>query len=296
MCFLLSAIVRDNNSAFESLGAGRLNEATTLTVGVDPTAHWIPTQWLSADLIQTLAVAPLLGDWPPKDPGGLAISYDLWQRTFGGDPHVLGTTVDLGVVTAAIEAVMPQGFHLMNPDTGLWIYQPDADLSRALRSPNRLFTLVGRLKSGVTIAQAQAEMDRLAEVVGSEFPETHQGWGLRVESLHDAYVGGTSRLLWVFQGAVFFVLLIACSNIGALVMSRAASRQKELAIRSALGSGSWRLIRQLLTDNLVLSFLGAVLRVAVASVGIRALVASGIEGLPRLDFAPPSWWVKSRWR
>src|SRR5690606_140037 len=109
----------------------------------------------------------------------------------------------------------------------------------------------------------------LAQVISREFPETHLGWGLKVETLHDAYVGGLRQTLWVFQGAVFFVLLIACSNVGALVVSRAANRHKELAIRSALGSGRWRLVRQLLMDNLLLSFLGAALGVGLAWFGIH---------------------------
>lgn len=283
--------IRDNNTSFESFGTGRLNSAFSVTPSGDTKAQWIPAQFFSADLIRTLGVEPLLGDWPPRDPNGIAISYGLWQRMFGGSPAVLGTTVDLVNVTAPIEAVMPQGYHLMNPDTGLWIYQPDENLARATRSPNRLFTLIGRLKPGVTIGQAQAEMDSLAQVISKEFPETHMGWGLKVESLRDADVGGFRQLLWMFQGAVFFVLLIACSNVGALVISRAAARHKELAIRSALGSGRWRLVRQLLTDNIVLSLLGAALGIGLAWVGVRVLVASGIEGFPRLAEVSMNWRV-----
>jgi putative ABC transport system permease protein len=283
--------VRDNNTSFESFGTGRLNETATITVAGDDRAHWMPSQWFSPGLIETLGVEPLIGDWPPRDPEGVAISYDLWQSVFGGSPNALGTLIDFGIVTAEIQAVMPQGFHVFNPDTDVWIYQPDEGLTNALRSPNRLFTLIGRLKPGVTIAQAQAEMDSLAQVISSDFPETHMGWGLRVESLHHAYVGGFRELLWVFQGAVFFVLLIACANIGALVLSKAAARQKELAVRSALGSGRWRVIRQLLTDNLVLSALGAGLGIILARVGVASLVAAEIEGFPRLSEVSMDWRV-----
>jgi putative ABC transport system permease protein len=241
-------------------------------------------------LARTLGVAPLLGDWP-KDPMGVAISHRLWQRMFGGQPNVLGSTLDLGIAVFVIEAVMPAGFHLLNTDTDIWLYQPDENLSNTLRSPNRLFSLIGRLKPGVTIDEAQAEMAALAQRVGEQFPETHSGWSFKVESLQDAYVGGVRESLWVFKGAVFFVLLIACSNVAALVMSRAAARQKEWAIRSALGSGRWRIIRQLLTDNLVLSFLGAALGVSLAWIGVRVLVASGIEGFPRLSEVGVDWHV-----
>lgn len=283
--------VKDNNSSFESFGTGRLNETATITVVGDDKVHWMRSQFFSDGLIEALAVEPLFGDWPPRDPDGIAISYDLWQSLFGGSPNILGTMVDFGVVTVPIQAVLPEGFHLMNPDTDVWIYQPEGGLTNALRSPNRLFTLIGRLKAGVTIDQAQAEMDALAAVISSDFPETHSGWGFKVESLHDAYVGGSRDLLWIFQGGVFFVLLIACGNIGALVVSQAAARQKELAVRSALGSGRWRLIRQLLTDNLVLTAVGAALGIVLAWVGIGLLAASEIDGLPRLANVRMDWHV-----
>ena len=283
--------IRDNNKSFESFGTGRLNEAFAITFPGDAAAHWIQSQLFSADLLSTVGVRPLLGDWPPKDPNGIAISHGLWQRQFGGSPNVLGTIVDLGVAAVPIAAVMPEGFHLLNPDTDIWIHQADVDLQRAARSPNRLFTLVGRLKPGVTIDQAQAEMNGLAQVIGTEFPETHMGWGLRVESLRDASVGGWRQLLWIFQGAVLLVLLIACSNVAALVMSRAASQQKELAVRSALGSGRWRLVRQLVTDNLLLSVLGAAVGIVLAWAGVRWLIASEIEGFPRLAEVRMDWAV-----
>ena len=283
--------IRDNNTSFESFGTGRLNEAFTVAIPGEPAAHLVSAQLFSADLIPTIGVAPLLGDWPPKDPNGIAISHRLWQRLFGAAPSVVGRTLDLGAGIAPINAVMPEGYQLLNPDTDIWLYQADADLKRAARSPNRLFTLIGRLKPGVTIDRAQAEMNSLAEVIGTDFPETHMGWGLRVESLRDASVGGWQQLLWIFQGAVLLVLLIACSNVAALVMSRAAGQQKELAVRSALGSGRWRLVRQLVTDNLVISALGAALGIGLAWVGVRALVASEIEGFPRLAEVRMDWSV-----
>jgi len=282
--------LRDNNTSFESFGTGRLNEAFSVTPPDGAMPQWLPSQWFSADLVRTLGVEPLLGEWP-NEPFGLAISHGLWQRMLGGSHDVLGTNLDIGLGSTVIEAVMPEGYHLMDPDTDIWIYHPDENMDNALRSPNRLFSLIGRLKPGVTIDQAQAEMNILAQRVSDEFPETHLGWGLKVESLHNAYVGDLRQSLWVFQGAVFFVLLIACSNVGALVMSRAAARHKELAIRSALGSGRWRLVRQLSTDNLLLSFVGAALGVGLAWLGVRALAASGIEGFPRLAEVSLDWRV-----
>ena len=119
--------IRDNNDSFESFGTGRLNEAFTVTLPGDAAAHWVPSQLFSEGMLSTLGVRPLLGDWPPKDPNGIAISHGLWQRQFGGSPNVLGTIVDLGAGTAPIAAVMPEGFHLLNPDTDLWIHQADTD-------------------------------------------------------------------------------------------------------------------------------------------------------------------------
>src|SRR6185503_11766919 len=137
--------IRDNNTSFESFGAGRLNESFTVTLPGDPTAQWVPTQWFSSSMLATTGVQPLFGQWPPQDPNGIAISYEYWQRQFGGSPNALESIVDLGVATAPIAAVMPKGFRLLNPDTDMWAYQADADLARAVRSPNRLFTLIGRL-------------------------------------------------------------------------------------------------------------------------------------------------------
>ncbi|HEX5420963.1 MAG TPA: ABC transporter permease, partial [Gammaproteobacteria bacterium] len=282
--------IRDNSTSFESFGAGRLNEAFSVTPPGAAKSQWIPAQWFSKDLIRTLGVKPYLGTWPDQ-PFGLAISYRLWQRMFGGSPDVLGKSLDIGIGSVVIQAIMPKGYHLLNPDTDIWIYHPDEDMARARRSPNRLFSLVGRLKHGVTIDEAQAEMDRMAKIISDEFPKTHHGWGLKVESLHDAYVGSLRQSLWIFQGAVFFVLLIACANVGALVMSRAAARHKELAIRSALGSGRWRLIRQLLTDNLLLSFFGGVLGIGLAAMGVRVLAASGIASFPGLAEVSLDWRV-----
>lgn len=233
----------------------------------------------------------MLGEWPVEgEQAGLAISHGLWQTMFGSSPDVLGTPINTGL-PGVITAVMPEGYHLMDPDTGIWAYQPDENLAGALRSPNRLFTLIGRLKPDVTVDEAQAEMNRMARVVSDEFPETHEGWGLRVEPLHDAYVGGLGQSLWVFQGAVFFVLLIACANVGVLVVSHAASRQRELAVRAALGAGRWRLGRQLLTENLLLSFLGALVGLALAWGGVRVLSASGLDGFPRLANVTLDWTV-----
>lgn len=283
--------IRDNSESFEHFGTGRLNEAFTVIPRDGDLSQFIPAQFFSKDLVDTLGVEPMLGVWPEESQEvGLAISHGLWQRMYGGTPDILGTSLYTGL-EGVITAVMPEGYHLMDPDTGIWAYQADDNLARALRSPNRLFTLIGRLKPDVTIGEAQAEMDRMAGVISDEFPETHEGWGLRVEPLHDAYVGGLGQSLWVFQGAVFFVLLIACANVGALVVSHAASRQRELAVRAALGSSRWRLVRQLLTDNLLLSFLGAMVGIVLAWVGARSLAASGLEGFPRLEEVSVDWAV-----
>lgn len=284
-------MIRDNSASFERFGTGRLNEALTVIPDDAGMAEWVPAQFFSRDLVDTLGVEPMLGEWPVEDEDvGLAISYGLWQQMFGSSPDVLGTPMNTGL-PGVITAVMPEGFHLMDPDTGIWAYQPDENLAGAPRSPNRLFTLIGRLKPEVTLGEAQAEMDRMAKVISDEFPETHEGWGLRVEPLQQAYVGGLGQSLWVFQGAVFFVLLIACANVGALVVSHAASRQRELAVRAALGSGRWRLVRQLLTDNLLLSMIGALVGIALAWGGVRVLIASGLEGFPRLSDVTLDWTV-----
>jgi len=280
-------ILRDNSTTFESMGAARLNEA--FNVGQDSDASsrdWVPAQWFSPDMIRLLGIQPQLGRWPTGEDAAkgfhVVISHGLWQRMFAESPSAIGAKIRTDALVATVSGVMPRGYQLLNPDTQLWVRQPDENLRTATRSPNRIFTLVGRLKPGVTIEQAQAEMSSLVLRVGEELPATHRGWGVRVESLREAYVAGIRKPLLIFQGAVCFVLLIACANVAGLMLAKAGARQKELAMRTALGSGRGRIVRQLLTESILLSIMGGAVGLAVAAVGIRAFEKATPPAFPRL--------------
>jgi putative ABC transport system permease protein len=282
-------ILRDNSSVFESLGAARLNEGFNVAPDTEnATPDWRAAQMFSTDLIQTIGIKPVLGRWPTADEMAfynVMISYGLWQRMFAGSPDVIGKKLKLDANIGTVMGVMPRGFQLLRPDVDIWVHQPDANLRNAGRSPNRIFTVIGRLKPGVTIQQAQAELNALAPRVGEELPETHRGWGVKVESLHDAYVAGIRRPLLVFQGAVGIVLLIACANVAGLLLAKAGAREKELALRVALGSARTRIIRQLLTETLLLALSGGLVGIGFAAAGLRAFARVNIMNSPLLDQA-----------
>src|SRR5204863_8641149 len=140
-----------------------------------------------------------------------------------------------------------------------------------LRSPNRVFFMFGRLKPGISVEQARLRLATLEAGLGQEL-EMNRGWGIGIESLHDAYVGYMRRPLLVLQGAVFLLLLIACANAASLLLAQAAARQKEFALRVALGSSRTRLIRQLLVENTVLSLAGGALGAVIAWFGMQAVL------------------------
>ena len=176
---------------------------------------------------------------------------------------------------------MPPGFELLNPDVDIWMRQVAQGLLP--RSPNRIFTAIGRLKPGVTVQQAQSEVNAIARRLGEEVPDIHLGWGLKVESLKDVYVGRIRKPLVIFQGAVFFVLVIACANVAGLLLVQGVARHKELAIRSAIGSNRWRIIRQLEVETVLLALVAGGLGWMFASAGLGAFIRFGPPDFPRLN-------------
>jgi len=281
--------LRDHNRSFEYLGAARLDAAFNVgddSPGAAPPER-IRAQWFTVDLVRGLGVNPVLGRWPNGrgEDSGVVISYGLWQHLFGGATDVIGKQLrtDLTQTPLAILDVTPAGFELLNPDAGLWVFQSDQNLrSGAYRSSNRIFTLIGRLKPGVTLDQAQADLNSLMPSLVQEMPDMNRGWSIRLEKLHDTYVGQIRKPLMIFQGAVFLVLLIACANVAGLQLAQASLRQKELSMRAALGSSRGRIIRQLLTESALLSVLGGGVGLALAWGGLRLFVNLSPGGFPRL--------------
>jgi predicted permease len=205
----------------------------------------------------------------------------LWQRRFGADPQIVGRTIQLNGQPYTVVAVMPPDFQFVGPIPELWVplsFPPgDAMYTRG----NRSVDLLARLKPGGTQAQAQADLSAVAESVAREVPE-NAGLGVEIANWQESIVGQIRPLLLLLLGSVAVVLLIACANVANLLLARTAARDHELTVRATLGAGRGRLVRQLLTENLLLAALGAVFGIGLAYVLIRAIPGLGPIGVPRL--------------
>ena len=239
----------------------------------------------------TLGVSPQIGRVPRDDEmvrGSndrlVVLSYAYWQRQFGGAPSVIGKRVTLGSDSYQIVGVMPRTFSFPAPRVEMYIpYStiPDESIPRA--RPVRVVQVVGRLNAGVTVAQANAEMNALARRLSEQYPEIKTLSGAEVVPLRDAMVGKVRATLFILLAAVGFVLLIAAVNLASLMLARATTRERELAIRAALGAERARLIGQLFTESLILAAVGGVLGVVIARFGGQLLVAMASGQLPRAE-------------
>ncbi len=275
---------RHRNRAFEDLTA--LFGATHNLTGVDEPVR-VSSYRVSASFFPLLGVKPALGrTFLPEEerPGWrrvVVLSHGLWQRRFGADTGVIGQTIKLDGEAYTVIGVMPPDFQFLG-QADLWT--PLAlDAGRSDRS-RRFLLVMGRLKPGVTIEQARAEMEAIAGRLGQEYPETNAGWGVNPVPLREEMFSGDAQLvLGLLIGAVAFVLLIACANVANLQLARAQSRQREIAIRAALGAGRLRLIRQLLAESMLLSLLGGTLGLLLALWGNELLSARYASSIPILD-------------
>jgi predicted permease len=251
----------------------------------------VSTAFVTPGFWNTLGVAPQLGRVPRDDEmvrGSndrlVVLSYAYWQRQFGGAPSVIGRRVTLGNDSYEIVGVMPGSFSFPASRVEMYIpYStiPDDAIPRA--RPVRVVQVVGRMKPGVTIAQANAEMNALARRLSEQYPEIRTLDGAQVVPLRDSMVGKVRATLLLLLAAVGFVLLIAAVNLASLMLARATTRERELAIRAALGAERSRLVGQLFTESLILAALGGALGVIVARFGGRLLVAMASGQLPRAE-------------
>jgi putative ABC transport system permease protein len=238
---------------------------------------------------ETLGVPPALGrafDAREDAAGGdrvAILSHGLWRTRFGSDPSIVGRSIMLNGVARIVIGVMPSSF--AHPETAQ-VWTPLArsgPLAQTMQSRGTFWLqVIGRLKPGVTRGAAQSEMDAIAASLERQYPGPNAGLGVRLVPMHEEVVGDMRQPLLILLGAVGFVLLIACANVANLLLTRAASRQKELAIRAALGAGRGRLIRQMLIESLVLAAAGGAAGLMLAAWGIQALQSLAPSDLPRL--------------
>jgi putative ABC transport system permease protein len=258
---------------------------------------------VSADYFALLGVAPRLGrSFAPEDgQAGAArlvlLSHSYWQQRFGGEANIVGQSLTLSGEPATIVGIMPPDFR--EPGVNLWTNPrqivPDfvtssrEDMTGVRRNP--YLSVMARLKPGVTLPQAQADMDAISAGLRQEYPDLYGGKGVRLVALHEFVVGNTKLTLLLLFGAVGLVLLIVCANVANLTMARAATRTKEFALRAALGAGRGRLIRQLLTESVLLAVAGGICGVGLATWGLNLLVALSPKAVPRLAEIRLDWRV-----
>ncbi len=220
---------------------------------------------------------------PSREPV-VVMSYELWQRRFGADRNIVGSKVMLSSKSATVVGVMPPGFDYPTR-TELWVPFPINPATE--RRDNRYVSVITRLKKGVTVSQAQAEMDTINQRLAQTYNETNSGWTIRVTNLQEQLVGGLRLSLLVLLGAVAFVLLIACANVANLLLARATVRAKEIALRTALGASRGRIIRQLLTESVLLSSVGGGIGLLLGVWLTKLLIAVSPPNTPRFDEIRP---------
>ncbi|GMV22651.1 MAG: hypothetical protein AMXMBFR57_26000 [Acidimicrobiia bacterium] len=278
---------REHNQAFASVGGYSVG---AINLDTDPPSR--PVQAVvTPDLMPTLGVAPLHGRWfeeqdsRPGAPPVTILSWELWQRAYGGEPSVVGRQIMLNNISTQVVGVMPRGYDVHEQRVEIWQPLTIDPATFPTRRGGHFLYLIGRLKDDVSFDQAKADTERLVAQWRQIVPQGHvpgsPNHQLRLDPLKDDIIGAVKTPLLILQAAVVFVLLIACANLANLLLARAETRQREFAVRTAMGAGRRRLLRQFITEGVMLSLLASAVGVGLAWLGLRAMLAINPDAIPR---------------
>ena len=285
---------------FESVAA--FYETSTTLQGTQDTEQ-VATAQVAVDFFKTLGVKPALGQLPPQDISGAAfevgrflsgermvlISDGLWKRRYASDPSIVGKKITINHTEWEVIGVMPAGFSVPSKETELWLPWDIARTYNAERFPKgpprdwRFLNTVGRMKQGTSTEETQKRLSLFFDGLAERFPETNRGWTATVVPLHEEVVRSSRLILLVLSGAVGMVLLLACANVAGLVLAQSTGRKREFALRLALGASRARLIRQQLTESLLLALLSGVAGIGLAWWGLDLLLSLAPLDTPRIS-------------
>jgi predicted permease len=278
---------RDRNQAFQHVGA---YASGAVNLGTQEQPQRVNSAVITAELMPTLAVQPIRGrmftreDTLPGAEDVAVLSAEIWQSSFNSDESILGRILQVDGVPTRVVGIMPPGYDVHDQKVQVWLPLTLDPANPGGRGSHFLY-LVGRLKDGVSMTQARADLDAMLQQWPVLNPKMHapepKNHRLRYDGLQDDMIGSMSKSLWVLQGAVGFVLLIACANLANLLLARAESRQREFAIRSALGAGTGRILRQFLTEGILLALIGGAAGAALGYSALRALLLADPQSVPR---------------
>ena len=282
---------KNMTSSFQALGAFTPVSVNLVATGEPQRLNGAT---VTSDVLPLLGVAPLVGRAFDSTGGGTAdanavvLSYALWQTQFGGDPHVLGRGVNLNGAPYQVIGVMPPGFYFPNRDVQLWTHLVLREENYVDRDDNYL-EAVGRLKPAVTMTQARADLTVTAERLARDYPAINGDAGFSFFAMHDNMSPRYRMMLLGLCGATLCILLITCANLANLLLARAGSRERELAVRAALGAGKERLVRQIVTESMTLALVGGAVGVALAAAAVPLLGllvpdTLPVASRPSLDF------------
>ncbi len=277
---------KDRSRLLEAFAGYWRNEVNLTDAGAvgEYAPERLPCISMTPSLLGTLGIRPILGRGMTEQEGLVngpdvaLITSELWQRRYGSDAGIVGKTIGINGLATTVIGILPSGIHFAG-DTQVW---NNGIRSYRQRPTPRYMDAIARLRPGVTLANAQSEMDAIARGIAAESPNTNADWGVGLRPLPDDLVGGSRPALLVLLASVGILLLIACANVANLLLAHGSARQREVAVRAALGASAGRLARQFFTESLMLAMAGGCAGLFIAIAGVRGVGAFGPASIPRI--------------